>query len=79
MFQQSGARYLVPIHWGTFRLSKEPMDEPMRRLLEAAGPEANRVTMRQIGVAWSLPVTASQQDRPGRAQADSAVTQKASK
>ena len=35
MFQQSGARYLVPIHWGTFRLSKEPMDEPLRRLIAA--------------------------------------------
>jgi len=53
MFQQTRARYLVPIHWGTFRLSKEPMDEPMRRLLAAAGPEAARVVIRQIGVAWS--------------------------
>lgn len=79
MFQQSGAHYLVPIHWGTFRLSKEPMDEPMRRLLEAAGPEADRVTIRQIGVAWSLPATASQQDRPGRGQVDSGITLKAPK
>jgi len=57
MFQQSGARYLVPIHWGTFRLSKEPMDEPMRRLLAAARPEIDRVAIRQIGVAWRLPAT----------------------
>ena len=28
---------LVPIHWGTFRLSKEPMDEPIRRLLASGG------------------------------------------
>jgi L-ascorbate metabolism protein UlaG (beta-lactamase superfamily) len=55
MFRESGARYLVPIHWGTFRLSKEPMDEPMRRLIAAAGPEADRVAIRQIGVAWTLP------------------------
>ena len=58
MFQQSRARYLVPIHWGTFRLSKEPMDEPMRRLLAAAGPETNSVAVRQIGIAWSLEATA---------------------
>ena len=58
MFRQSGARYLVPIHWGTFRLSKEPMDEPMRRLLAAAGPQSDRVAIRQIGVAWSLPAKA---------------------
>jgi L-ascorbate metabolism protein UlaG (beta-lactamase superfamily) len=58
MFRQSGARYLVPIHWGTFRLSKEPMDEPMRRLLAASGPQSDRVAIRQIGVAWSLPAKA---------------------
>jgi L-ascorbate metabolism protein UlaG (beta-lactamase superfamily) len=60
MFQQSRARYLVPIHWGTFRLSKEPMDEPIRRLLAAAGPEIDRVAIRQIGVVWSLPATTRQ-------------------
>jgi len=55
MFQRTRARYLVPIHWGTFRLSKEPMDEPMRRLLTAAGPDAGKIAIRQIGVAWRLP------------------------
>jgi len=62
MFQQTGAHYLIPIHWGTFRLSKEPMDEPIRRLVAAAGPQADRVVMRQIGVAWTFPQTA--QHRP---------------
>jgi L-ascorbate metabolism protein UlaG (beta-lactamase superfamily) len=55
MFLQTGAHYLVPIHWGTFRLSKEPMDEPLRRLIAAAGPESNRIVLREIGVAWRLP------------------------
>jgi L-ascorbate metabolism protein UlaG (beta-lactamase superfamily) len=55
MFLQTGARYLVPIHWGTFRLSKEPMDEPLRRLIAAAGPESNRIVLRTIGTAWQLP------------------------
>jgi len=55
MFVQTGARYLVPLHWGTFRLSKEPMEEPMRRLIAAAGPESNRIVLRKIGVAWRLP------------------------
>jgi L-ascorbate metabolism protein UlaG (beta-lactamase superfamily) len=54
MFQQSGARYLVPIHWGTFRLSKEPMDEPMRRLIAAAGERSNDIVLRQIGGSWTL-------------------------
>jgi L-ascorbate metabolism protein UlaG (beta-lactamase superfamily) len=55
MFEQTHARYLIPIHWGTFRLSLEPMDEPMRRLVDAAGGASGRIVMRQIGVPWSLP------------------------
>jgi L-ascorbate metabolism protein UlaG (beta-lactamase superfamily) len=70
MFRQSGARYLVPIHWGTFRLSKEPMDQPMRRLLAAAGPQSNRVAIRQIGVAWSLPAMVRRASIPGRERED---------
>jgi hypothetical protein len=31
------------------------MDEPMRRLIAAAGPESNRIVLRRIGVAWTLP------------------------
>ena len=55
MFLQTGARYLVPIHWGTFRLSREPMDQPLQRLIAAAGPDAGRIMMRQIGAAWTMP------------------------
>jgi L-ascorbate metabolism protein UlaG (beta-lactamase superfamily) len=55
MFMETGAHYLVPLHWGTFRLSKEPMDEPLRRLIAAAGSESNRIVLRRIGVAWTLP------------------------
>jgi L-ascorbate metabolism protein UlaG (beta-lactamase superfamily) len=78
MFQQSRAHYLVPIHWGTFRLSKEPMDEPMRRLLAAAGPDANRVVIRQIGVAWSPPASPLQ-DRLNTGEDASGASLKASK
>jgi L-ascorbate metabolism protein UlaG (beta-lactamase superfamily) len=55
MFLQTGAHYLVPVHWGTFRLSREPMDEPMRRLIAAAGSQSDRIVLRQIGIAWQLP------------------------
>jgi len=54
MFQQSGARALIPVHWDTFRLGKEPIGEAMSRLLAAAGPSASRVVIRQIGETWTL-------------------------
>lgn len=55
MFQQTGAKYLLPIHWGTFKLSKEPMDEPLARLIRAAGDHSDRIVLRQIGGTWQLP------------------------
>ncbi len=36
-FHELGARALVPMHWGTFHLSDEPMGEPPRRLRAAMG------------------------------------------
>jgi hypothetical protein len=55
MFTETGAHFLVPIHWGTFRLGREPVDEPMRRLVAAAGPASDRIVMRTIGEAWTMP------------------------
>jgi L-ascorbate metabolism protein UlaG (beta-lactamase superfamily) len=31
-FLETGARWMVPMHYGTFRLGREPMDEPLERL-----------------------------------------------
>lgn len=31
-FQELGARHLVPMHWGTFQLTDEPISEPIERL-----------------------------------------------
>ena len=55
MFQALGARYLLPIHHSTFRLSREPMDEPVRRLLAAAGGDRWRIVMTEVGQTWTLP------------------------
>ncbi len=55
MFRALGARYLLPIHHSTFRLSREPLDEPVRRLLAAAGDERWRVALTEVGQTWSLP------------------------
>ena len=35
-FEDLGARWMIPMHYGTFRLSGEPMEEPPVRLLESA-------------------------------------------
>jgi L-ascorbate metabolism protein UlaG (beta-lactamase superfamily) len=55
MFKRLGAEYLLPVHHSTFRLSREPVEEPMQRLLAAAGAESWRVVAREIGASWTLP------------------------
>lgn len=36
IFEDIGARWMIPMHYGTFNLSEEPMEEPLPRLLGAA-------------------------------------------
>jgi L-ascorbate metabolism protein UlaG (beta-lactamase superfamily) len=35
-FTDLGARHMIPMHFGTFKLSQEPVDEPVKRLLSGA-------------------------------------------
>jgi L-ascorbate metabolism protein UlaG (beta-lactamase superfamily) len=46
-FLDLGARRMIPMHYGTFRLSQEPIEEPVERLMAAA---------RRAGVAGSVRV-----------------------
>lgn len=46
-FVQLGARMLVPMHWGTFRLTDEPICEPLERL-KAAWEQAKRWNERSL-------------------------------
>jgi L-ascorbate metabolism protein UlaG (beta-lactamase superfamily) len=55
MFRSVGADYLLPVHHSTFRLSREPVEEPMQRLLAAAGAEGWRVVAPEIGATWTRP------------------------
>jgi L-ascorbate metabolism protein UlaG (beta-lactamase superfamily) len=55
MFLDTGARWMAPIHWRTFVLSYEPVDEPMKRLLQAAGSDENRIILREQGMEFRLP------------------------
>lgn len=57
VFQDINARYAVGMHWGTFKLTDEPMDEPPRRLAkarEAAGIAAERFFVMQHGETRAL-------------------------
>ncbi len=38
-FLDLGAQRMIPMHYGTFRLSQEPMEEPVERLLAAANKQ----------------------------------------
>lgn len=55
MFRGLGARYLLPVHHSTFRLSREPVEEPLERLRAAAGSEQWRIVAPEVGSTWSLP------------------------
>jgi L-ascorbate metabolism protein UlaG (beta-lactamase superfamily) len=51
-FLDLGARWMVPMHYGSFRLSYEPVDEPVPRLLKAAKQSAieNKICVLEEGV-----------------------------
>lgn len=55
MFRELRARYLIPMHWRTFRLSDEPIFEPIERLKAAADRQAHQIVLDSIGQTWSLP------------------------
>lgn len=53
MTRDAGARHVLPMHHATYRLSREPLEEPMERLLAAAGPDADRIVVREVGGQWA--------------------------
>ena len=53
MYTQSGAKYLMPMHHSTFKLSDEPLDEPLKRLLTVAGNYQSRIVAHSLGQIWS--------------------------
>jgi L-ascorbate metabolism protein UlaG (beta-lactamase superfamily) len=55
MFRRLGAHHVLPVHHSTFRLSREPVDEPIRRFLAVAGDDHWRVVGSQVGATWPAP------------------------
>jgi L-ascorbate metabolism protein UlaG (beta-lactamase superfamily) len=51
----AGARYVVPVHHQTFRLSNEPMIEPIQRFEAALQSEPERIALRRVGETFVCP------------------------
>jgi hypothetical protein len=52
------AAFAAGCHWGTFQLTDEPMDEPVRKLAEAREAEGvppERFRALQPGEVWDVP------------------------
>ena len=55
MADAAGARYLMPVHHQTFKLSFEPFREPIERFVAALADEPERIALREIGETFVLP------------------------
>jgi L-ascorbate metabolism protein UlaG (beta-lactamase superfamily) len=55
MANDAGARFIMPVHHQTFRLSFEPMREPIERFETALKDEPERIAVREIGETFVLP------------------------
>lgn len=55
-FLEVGARWMVPIHWGSFQFSDEPLQEPVQRLLAwwEAQPSLPRERLKVLAVGETL-------------------------
>ena len=56
MANAAGARFIVPVHHQTFRLSFEPFREPIERFEAALGKSPERIALREIGESFVLPL-----------------------
>jgi len=55
MANDAGARFIMPIHHQTFRLSFEPFREPIERFEAALRDEPHRIALREIGESFVVP------------------------
>lgn len=56
MANAAGARFVVPVHHQTFRLSFEPFREPIERFEAALSETPERIALREIGETFVLPM-----------------------
>jgi L-ascorbate metabolism protein UlaG (beta-lactamase superfamily) len=55
MADEAGANYLLPVHHETFKLSAEPLEEPIRRFKAALSQQKHRIALAQVGETFVLP------------------------
>ena len=55
MANAAGASYIVPVHHQTFKLSDEPMEEPIERLKTALQLEPERLALSRFGESFVCP------------------------
>jgi L-ascorbate metabolism protein UlaG (beta-lactamase superfamily) len=56
MATAAGARFIMPVHHQTFRLSFEPFREPIERFQAALRNTPERIALREIGETFVLPL-----------------------
>ena len=50
-----GAQFIMPVHHQTFRLSFEPLREPIERFQAALSNSPERIALREVGETFVLP------------------------
>jgi L-ascorbate metabolism protein UlaG (beta-lactamase superfamily) len=55
MANAAGARFIMPVHHQTFKLSFEPFREPIERFTAALANQPERIALREIGETFVLP------------------------
>jgi L-ascorbate metabolism protein UlaG (beta-lactamase superfamily) len=56
MANAAGAQFIMPVHHQTFRLSFEPLGEPIERFAAALKQTPERIALREIGETFVLPL-----------------------
>ena len=58
-FKQLKAKMMIPMHYGTFNLTDEPLDEPLMWVEELAKENPNMIKILNIGEVLTISETIS--------------------